>query len=101
MPPQNLPIEKEVEEMEIEGRAEPPKAFTTRRHGESHGMRSWQMLARVVRVKNLILQQTMYKCRYIDNNALFILLTSEVMRQDLKNPESELKNQAPVHHQQQ
>ena len=32
--------------------AEPPKAFATRRHGESHGVGTWRMLARVVRVKN-------------------------------------------------
>jgi hypothetical protein len=32
--------------------AEPPKAFAIRRHGESHGVGTWRMLARVARVKN-------------------------------------------------
>jgi len=32
--------------------AEPPKAFATRRQGESHGVGTWRMLARVARVKN-------------------------------------------------
>ena len=31
--------------------AEPPKRFATRRHGESYGVGTWRVLARVARVK--------------------------------------------------
>jgi hypothetical protein len=31
--------------------AEPPKRLATRRHGESYGVGTWQILARVARVK--------------------------------------------------
>ena len=34
--------------------AEPPEPFATRRHGESLGVGTWRLLARVARVKTSI-----------------------------------------------